>query len=128
MNRYPALVDGKSGNYGVSFPDLPGCVAMGRTVDEAILNAEESLREWANDYEARGGRLPRPSPLEALATPEGTQLVTIPLIRQSGTRVRLNVYVDEDVAAFIDDEARRRNMTRTGTLTWMVRRIAQMGG
>ncbi len=75
-----------------------------------------------------GGKLRSPSPLEALATPEGTQLVNIPLIRQSGTRVRLNVYVDEDVASFIDDEARRRNMTRTGTLTWMVRRIAQMGG
>ena len=128
MNRYPALVDGKAGAYGVSFPDLPGCVAMGRTVDEAMLNAEESLREWANDYEARGGKLPNPSPLETVATPEGTQLATIPLIRPSGTRVRLNVYVDKDVAAFIDNEARRRNMTRTSTLTWMVRRIAQMGG
>ena len=128
MVRYPALIDGEAGAYGVSFPDLPGCVAMGKTVDEALLNAEESLREWTNDYEGRGGEMPAPCPLEAVVTPDGTQLVAVPLIRFSGHRVRLNVYVDEDVAAFIDAEASRRKMTRTGTLTWLVRRIAQMGG
>ena len=53
MVRYPALVDGpvlvdrERGAYGVSFPDLPGCVAMGLSVDEALLNAEDSLRDWA---------------------------------------------------------------------------------
>ena len=49
----------ETGAYGVSFPDLPGCVAMGLSVDEALLNAEESLRDWAGDYEEamppRGG-------------------------------------------------------------------------
>jgi predicted RNase H-like HicB family nuclease len=122
------LVDGEAGAYGVSFPDLPGCVAMGRTVDEALLNAEESLRDWAGDYEARGGAMPAPTPLEEFSTPPGTQLVSVPLIRLSGRRTRLNVYVDEDVAAFIDDEARRRKMTRTSALAWIVRRVAQMGG
>ena len=128
MDRYPALVDGEAGAYGVSFPDLPGCVAMGQTMDEALLNAEESLRDWANDFEERGGHMPAPTALELVATPQGTQLVAVPLIRLSGRRVRLNVYVDEDVAAFIDSEASRRKMTRTGALTWMVRRIAQTGG
>jgi len=37
LHRYTALIDGEAGAYGVSFPDLPGCVAMGRTVDEAVL-------------------------------------------------------------------------------------------
>jgi predicted RNase H-like HicB family nuclease len=34
--RYAALIDGKRGAYGVTFPDLPGCTAMGRTLDEAF--------------------------------------------------------------------------------------------
>ena len=127
MVRYPALIDGERGAYGVSFPNLPGCVAMGITVDEALLNAEESLRDWTNDFEERGGEMPAPSALESVATPKGTQLVSVPLIRLSGRRVRLNIYVDEDVATFIDAEASRRKMTRTGALTWMIRRIAQMG-
>ena len=37
--RYPALIDGEAGAYGVVFPDLPGCVAMGSTIDEALGNA-----------------------------------------------------------------------------------------
>ncbi len=78
MNRYPALIDGKSGNYGVSFPDLPGCVAMGRTVDEAILNAEESLREWAKDYEARGANCGALLPWRPLQPPRGPSSLTYP--------------------------------------------------
>ena len=128
MVRYPALVDGEAGAYGVSFPDLPGCVAMGVNVDEALLHAEDSLRECAGDYEERGGAMPPPTPLEGVVTPPGTQLVSVPLIRLSGRRTRLNVCVDEDVAAFIDSEARRRKMTRTSALAWIVRRVAQLGG
>ena len=30
MLRYPALIDGEDGAYGVTFPDLPGVVAMER--------------------------------------------------------------------------------------------------
>ena len=40
--RYPALINGEKGAYGVSFPDLPGIVAMGDTIDEALMNAEEA--------------------------------------------------------------------------------------
>ncbi len=83
----PVLVDGDVGAYGVSFPDLPGCVAMGLSVDEALLNAEESLRDWAGDYEERGGAMPPPTPLEGVATPPGTQLASVPLIPLSGRRV-----------------------------------------
>ena len=47
--RYPALIDGEKGAYGVSFPDLPGIVAMGDTMDEALMNAEEALRDYVID-------------------------------------------------------------------------------
>jgi hypothetical protein len=29
MTRYVALIDGKPGAYGITFPDLPGCTAVG---------------------------------------------------------------------------------------------------
>ena len=40
MSRYIALVDGKKGAYGVVVPDLPGCYAMGKTIDEALAARE----------------------------------------------------------------------------------------
>jgi predicted RNase H-like HicB family nuclease len=44
--KYVALVDGKAGAFGVSFPDAPGCTAMGKTMDAAIANAAIALAEW----------------------------------------------------------------------------------
>ena len=41
--RFPALIDGKAGAYGVAFPDLPGCVDVGCTVGEAIRNAADAV-------------------------------------------------------------------------------------
>jgi predicted RNase H-like HicB family nuclease len=38
--RYTVLVDGKAGAYGVVVPDLPGCHAMGKTIEAALDNAQ----------------------------------------------------------------------------------------
>ena len=128
MTRYPALIDGEAGAYGVTFPDLPGIVAMGATLDEALLNAEEALRDYATETEKDGQPLVTPSRLENVSPAAGSTLVTVPLIRLSGRSVRANLTLDEGVAAFIDGEARRRRMTRTAFVKWMARRIAQEGG
>ena len=128
MIRYPALMDGDEGAYGVVFPDIPGVAAMGRTVDEAMLNAEAALQDYAIEADRDGEALASPSPFQSIETPGGNQLVSIPLIRPSGKSVRAGLTLDEDVAVFIDSEARRRGMTRKTYITWMVRRIAAMGG
>jgi predicted RNase H-like HicB family nuclease len=47
MTRYFALLDGRRGAYGVAFPDLPGCTAMGRTIEETLRNAMEAASEWS---------------------------------------------------------------------------------
>ena len=63
---YSVLVDGKYGAYGVVFPDLPGCVAMGKTVDEALANAADVLRDCFEVSEDQGEIVPPPRPLEEL--------------------------------------------------------------
>ena len=128
MLRYPALIDGESGAYGVTFPDLPGIVAMGASMDEAMINAEEALRDYALQAERDEDAIVPPSAIESVKPPSGSALVAIPLIRLSGRRVRANLTLDEGVAEFINSEARRRRMTRTAYVEWMARRIAQTGG
>ena len=83
MIQYPALLDGDEGAYGVVFPDIPGVGAMGHTVDEALLNAEDALRDYAIETEKDGEELVSPSPFQAVETPKGNLLVSIPLIRPS---------------------------------------------
>ena len=110
------------------FPDIPGVGAIGDTVDEALLNAEDAPRDYAIEAEKDGEELAEPSPFRSIKTSNGSQLTTIPLIRTSGKSVRAGLTLDEDVAEFIDAEARRRGMTRKAYITWMARRIAAMGG
>ncbi|WP_306119606.1 MULTISPECIES: type II toxin-antitoxin system HicB family antitoxin [unclassified Roseitalea] len=125
--RYPALIDGTKGAYGVVFPDLDGVVAMGTTIDEALLNAEEALRDYVLETEADGLAIAAPTAPEAVVVPPGSSLVLVPLIRLTGRTVRANLTLDEGVAAFIDEEARRRNMTRVSFIEWMARRVAADG-
>lgn len=126
--RYPALIDGQKGAYGVVFPDMDGVVAMGETIDEAIVNAEEALRDYALEMERDNMPLAKPSALEDVAVPKGSMLTSVPLIRLAGKPVRANMMLDADVFDFIDKESTRRKMTRTSYVNWMTRRIAQMGG
>ena len=128
MFRYPALIDGHKGAYGVVFPDLDGVVAMGETIDEALLNAEDSLRDYARSCQELGEQLKAPSAPEDIEVPEGSTLTSVPLIQPGGKPVRINLFVEEGTLAFIDGEAKRRKMTRTAFVGWMASRVAQMGG
>ena len=84
--RYIALVDGKAGAYGVVVPDLPGCTSAGSTTDEALRNAVEAVRLWAEDAIDDGEALPPPHSVEALradpeiaaALAEGAVLAVVP--------------------------------------------------
>ncbi len=127
MNRYPAFIDGEKGAYGVVFPDIPGACAMGETIDQALMNAESALRDVAEVATQRGETLPPPSAPEDVAIPDGATLVSVPLMMLSGRTVRANLALDEEALAYIDDVARRRGLTRTATVNWMARRMAQMG-
>ena len=59
--QYPVLIESEDGVYGVVFPDLPGCVAVGLTMDEALRNAEEAVRDWIECTEEAGDACPPPA-------------------------------------------------------------------
>lgn len=60
MPHYIALIDGKPGAYGVVFPDAPGCTAMGKTIEQALLSARTTLGEWiAHESSPEGLGVPR---------------------------------------------------------------------
>ncbi|HXF90126.1 MAG TPA: type II toxin-antitoxin system HicB family antitoxin [Xanthobacteraceae bacterium] len=57
MRHYIALIHKESGSgYGVSFPDLPGVVTVGDSIDEAIQKAAEVFEFAAEDWTTHTGR------------------------------------------------------------------------
>ena len=57
----------KRSDYGVSFPDFPGCVTAGRSLEEARELAVEALTLHIAGMVEDGEALPEPSTLNQLA-------------------------------------------------------------
>jgi predicted RNase H-like HicB family nuclease len=41
-------------------PELPGCMADGKTYQEALTNAEQIIREWIETAKDEGRAIPQP--------------------------------------------------------------------
>ncbi|MGH6925852.1 MAG: type II toxin-antitoxin system HicB family antitoxin [Propylenella sp.] len=81
---YIALVHKDEGtSYGVSFPDLPGCISAGDTFEEALANAAEALTGHLALMRADGDAIPKPRSIEAIkADPEFADDLEGALIRR----------------------------------------------
>jgi len=67
MPGYIALVHKDEGtSYGVSFPDVPGCISAGDTFEEALANASEALAGHFALMKSDGDPLPVPRTFEEL--------------------------------------------------------------
>jgi predicted RNase H-like HicB family nuclease len=129
--RYTVLIDGRKGAYGVVVPDLPGCTAMGRTVEEALANIVSGMRDWAEITEEAGGSVPAPRNPEAIgadteirvALAGGAMLASAPLVRESGRPAKANLSLDSGILAAIDAEASRQKLTRSAFVEFMARRV-----
>ncbi|HZY68230.1 MAG TPA: type II toxin-antitoxin system HicB family antitoxin [Devosia sp.] len=127
--RYIAFIHKEPGSsYGVSFPDVLGCISAGDTLDEASANAVEALSGHLRWLEADGDPVPQPRTLEEiLADPEliewreGALLIAIPVVRDLGSTTRINVSLDLGLLQAIDSEARQRKQTRSAFIASAVR-------
>ena len=44
--RMEIVEDKEEGGYVVSFPELPGCITCGETIEAAVANAKDAKKEW----------------------------------------------------------------------------------
>ena len=120
MATYIALIRKKRNTaFGVDFPDFPGCISAGDTLDEALRNAREALGLHVEGMSEDGERIPEPRSLEAvLEDPENRDAVPclVQLPRGKGKAVRINITVDENLLEEIDDAAASLGMTRSAFL------------
>lgn len=129
MATYIALLrKDPDSDYGVEFPDFPGCVTAGATMDEARAMAEEALAVHIEGVLEDGDELPAPSPLdEIMADPDNRKafafLVAVPAVRTK--TVRVNITLPEDVLARIDRFASDHGFTRSGFLVQAARRAVR---
>jgi predicted RNase H-like HicB family nuclease len=122
MDRYIGLIH-LGEEYGISFPDFPGCISGGTTLAETLANGAQALRLHVAAMHADGEEIPPPRSYEQIrADPEfaeeleGAIVAPIPLLPLKGKAVRIQLSIDDQLLAAIDQEARRRGVSRSAFL------------
>lgn len=59
--RYAIVIEKGEGNYGAYVPDLPGCVAVGDTVEEVEREIQEAIAFHLEGMRADGLPIPEPT-------------------------------------------------------------------
>jgi len=133
LRYYPAVLErAADGGFGVAFPDLPGCVSAGPTVQQAAAAAAEALalhlEGMAEDREA----IPEPSAPDAPLPDwlEGAEIAATVLVPAEvpGRSVRVNITLDEALLARLDRTAAAEGTSRSGFIATAVRQALRAGG
>ena len=127
--RYVSFIHRDEAGFGVSFPDFPGCVSVGATIDDAVRQGSEALAFHVEGLVDSGEMIPTPRLIDAIKADSEladwrrhADLVLIPLLLDRGSSRRVNISLDRGLLEAIDDEARQRRMTRSAFLATAARR------
>jgi predicted RNase H-like HicB family nuclease len=106
----------KDSDYGVSFPDFPGCITAGRTLEEARHMAVEALALHIQGMLEDGLAVPEPSKLDDLENDPDLRHGVAALVAAElpSKRVRVNITAMESQIAEIDRLAEKAGLTRSG--------------
>ncbi len=118
MNYFAVVHKEPKSDYGVSFPDFPGCVTAGKTLEEARIMAEEALSTHVELLQEIGQDLPAPSTLDELRISGELKDAVVFLITMPSKKIiRINVSLPEDILGIIDRRARLFHMNRSQFLS-----------
>lgn len=115
--------------FGISFPDFPGCISAGDSLDDVVEKGREALAFHIENMQQDGEYIPPPSSLEQIKKHpdladwrENATFIWIPVITDKGSPKRVNISLDSGLLESVDEEAKRRNMTRSAFLSSAARK------
>ena len=124
MTYYVAALHKDDGSdYGISFPDFPGCISAGDTIDEVIEMGQEALALHCTEM-LEAGTMPEPTPPEVVAQDPDFADATLIMVKGPTKPLqvkRVNVTFPDDLLGRIDDRAQREGYTRSGWLAHVSR-------
>jgi predicted RNase H-like HicB family nuclease len=113
---YPAVLErGAKGTFGAWFPDFPGCVAAGKSQEEAIEKAENKLAQVVDALIEQDRALPSPTPFGRIVLPKGCDLLAyfIVGVDPPDPSERVNVYLPKSLIGRVDRRAAELGMSRS---------------
>lgn len=132
MKRYVALLEPYKGEYGVVFPDLPGCTSHGATYEAALRNAVDALAGYAAAVADAGEAMPEPRTVEQVRADGDTDwyeladrlIAVVPLVPiDTDQAVRITLSISPHLLTAIDADAKARGLTRSAYVAEASRRL-----
>lgn len=115
--------------FGVSFPDVPGCISAGDTLEEALANGAQALAAHIELTVEYGEPAPVPRPPDAIMSDpdldewrEGAVLALVPYLPDESDPVRVDLSLDRWLLDAIDESAKAEGLTRS---RWLADRARQ---
>lgn len=100
MQHYPAFIEAdKDGSASGWFPDIPGCIFAGNTIEEAIIDAQNSIDAHFEALAENGKDIPSAGSIQEHIVNDVTEFI-------NGQWVLINVNMDK-----FDGRAERINIT-----------------
>lgn len=121
--------------WGVTFPDLSGCVSVGDSFEAAVAGAGEALAGHVAAMLADGEDVPSPRPFDVLAKDdevieareEGHAIpVPVPLIPVVAPKERINIMMDRGMLRLVDQAARAEGISRSSFLERAARMVVTL--
>ena len=117
MKNYIGIIQEENKQFGIIFPDFPGCVSVGDTVEEAYKNGIEALSLHINGMkEDSEDNIPEPSNLETIKQNQGdwynldnAVVMFIPYIEEQNKTVRINITMEQTLLNKIDSITKNRS-------------------
>lgn len=104
----------KKSDFGVSFPDFPGCITAGKTLEEARSMAGEALLLHIRGMLEDGEAVPEPSTIDDIAKDPALKNAVAFLVNANIEKtVRINITARESQIKRIDQLARRAGISRS---------------
>jgi predicted RNase H-like HicB family nuclease len=115
MEYIAYLHKNKKSDYGVSFPDFPGCITAGSTLEEARARSAEALAFHVAGMREDGEPIPKPSTLDDLRNDPAMKgaVAFLTEVREPEKTVRINITARQSQIAEIDRLARAKGLTRS---------------
>jgi predicted RNase H-like HicB family nuclease len=104
IKYYPAIIDRSSNEFGMSFPDFPGCIASGATISDACVSAEFALAFHIDAMVKDKELIPEPSDIWMLQDTAGGADLAYVMVRVhiAATISRVLVSMDDNLLRAID--------------------------
>ena len=124
--KYPIIIHKDSdSDYGVTFPDLPGCFSAGSSIEEAINMAQEAAECHIEGMLIDAEPIPKPSDSDGYEKDPDYKngiwaLIEIDISKLSLKSKRINITMPERLLRVVDQYAKKYGSSRSGLLTQAV--------